>query len=162
MGTGSKKGNAAVAVATFLGDGPESRIVDIPLNERWGARGEIEPVRTLEERLLPRFESYPRSYHCFLCIGGTICFPVGLKIAAMCSCQPDRSPGRRSQISASTLPSLRARSNPLLLASSSLVSCLSSLASSIFKSRPRSLMPPPQESKKVSTFGPQGVNGTNG
>ena len=35
----------------YLGDGRESRIVDIPLNERWGARGEIEPVRTLEERL---------------------------------------------------------------------------------------------------------------
>ena len=51
MGTGSKKGNAAVAAAIILGDGPESRIVDIPLNERWGARGEIEPLRTLEERL---------------------------------------------------------------------------------------------------------------
>ena len=51
MGTGSKKGNAAVAAATILGDGPESRIVDIPLNERWGARGEIELLRTLEERL---------------------------------------------------------------------------------------------------------------
>ena len=51
MGTGSKKGNAAVAAATILGDGPESRMVDIPLNERWGGRGEIEPLRTLEERL---------------------------------------------------------------------------------------------------------------
>ena len=51
MGTGSKKGNAAVAAATFLGAGPESRIVDIPLNERWGARGELEPLRTIEERL---------------------------------------------------------------------------------------------------------------
>ena len=46
MGTGSKKGNAAVA-----GDGRESRIVDIPLNERHGARGEIEPLRMAEERL---------------------------------------------------------------------------------------------------------------
>ena len=52
MGTGSKKGNAAVAAATILGDGPESRIVDIPLNERWGGAGEIAPLRTLEERLL--------------------------------------------------------------------------------------------------------------
>ena len=51
MGTGSKKGNAAVAAATFLGEGPESRRVDIPLNERRGARGEIEPLRMIEERL---------------------------------------------------------------------------------------------------------------
>ena len=51
MGTGSKKGNAAVAAATFLGEGPGSRIVDIPLNERHGARGEIEPLRMIEERL---------------------------------------------------------------------------------------------------------------
>ena len=51
MGTGSKQGNAAVAAATFLGEGAESRIVDIPLNERWAARGEIEPLRMIEERL---------------------------------------------------------------------------------------------------------------
>ena len=51
MGTGSKKGNAAVAAATFLAEGPESRIADIPLNERWGARGEKGPLRTVEERL---------------------------------------------------------------------------------------------------------------
>ena len=51
MGTGSKKGNAAVAAATLLGEGPESRIVDIPLDERWVARGEKGPLRTIEERL---------------------------------------------------------------------------------------------------------------
>ena len=51
MGIGSKKGNAAVAAATSLGEGTESRIVDIPLNKRWGARGEIEPLRMIEERL---------------------------------------------------------------------------------------------------------------
>ena len=51
MGTVSKKGNAAVAAGTILGDGLESRIVDIPLNEPWGERGEIEPVRTHEECL---------------------------------------------------------------------------------------------------------------
>ena len=39
MGTGSKKGNAVVAAATFLGEGTESRIVDIPLDERWGGAG---------------------------------------------------------------------------------------------------------------------------
>ena len=51
MGTGSNEGNAAVAVATFLGEGPQSHVVDIPLNQRHGARGEIEPLRMIEERL---------------------------------------------------------------------------------------------------------------
>jgi len=36
IGTGSKKDNAAIAAATFLGDGHEP--CDVPLNERWGAR----------------------------------------------------------------------------------------------------------------------------
>ena len=56
-GQGSEKGNAAVAAATFLGDGPEpvwpivarARMVDIPLNERRGARVVIGPPRTPEE-----------------------------------------------------------------------------------------------------------------
>ena len=56
-GRGTEKGNAAVAAATFLGDGPEpvwgivarARMVDIPLNERSGVRAEIGPPRTPEE-----------------------------------------------------------------------------------------------------------------
>ena len=56
-GKGSEKGNAAVAVATFLGDVSEpvwgiaarARMVDIPLNERNGVRAEIGPPRTPEE-----------------------------------------------------------------------------------------------------------------
>ena len=56
-GQGSEKGNAAVAAATFLGDGPEpvwpiearARMVDIPLNERRGARVVIGPPHTPEE-----------------------------------------------------------------------------------------------------------------
>ena len=51
MGTGSNEGNAAVATATFLGEGPQSQVVDIPLNQRHGARGEFEPLRMIEERL---------------------------------------------------------------------------------------------------------------
>ena len=56
-GQGSEKDNAAVAAATFLGDGPEpvwpiearARMVDIPLNERRGARVVIGPPHTPEE-----------------------------------------------------------------------------------------------------------------
>ena len=47
MGTGSKKDNAAVAAATFLGEGHDPR--DIPLNERWGARTVIGPSHRGEQ-----------------------------------------------------------------------------------------------------------------
>ena len=56
-GKGSEKGNAAVAAATFLGDGPEpvwtikarAQMDHMPLTERRGARVEIGPPRTSEE-----------------------------------------------------------------------------------------------------------------
>ena len=47
MGTGSKKDNAAVGAATFLGEGHEPR--DIPLKERWGARTVVGPSHRDEQ-----------------------------------------------------------------------------------------------------------------